>query len=66
MSQNLMNKTIELLKTRPRQLTYADVAKGASVTESWLKWFISDKCEAPDVNKVERVYNYLNGTPLNV
>lgn len=62
----LRDKVLDMLANRPRNVTLKDIAKGADVPEPWLKTFAAGRIPDPSVNRVEVLYNYLNGKPLNV
>lgn len=62
----LRDKVLELLASRPRNTTYKDVAEATGLPEPWLKKFAANEIKDPSVNRVETLYNYLTGTPLNV
>lgn len=62
----LRDKVLDLLANRPRNVTLKDIATGADVPEAWLKVFAAGRIADPSVNRVEVLYNYLNGKPLNV
>jgi hypothetical protein len=62
----LRDKVLTLLEERPRSLTLKDVAEGSGLPEAWLKSFASRKINDPSVNRVETLYTYLTGKPLDV
>jgi len=62
----LRGKVLDLLSKRPRSMTYRDIAEATELPEPWLKTFAAGKISDPSVNRIETLYNYLTGTPLNV
>ena len=62
----LRAKVLELLDNRPRTVTLKDIAEGSGLPEAWLKTFAAGKIADPSVNRVETLYTYLTGKPLNV
>ena len=63
----LLTKTIELLQNRSVQLTLDRVAEDCDVTASWLSLLLSKTPPAEaGVNKVQRLYEYLSGKPLEL
>ena len=64
---SLINKTLHLLRNRPRTLTLAQVEKETGISEHWLKRFASEKSISdPSVNTIEKLYNYLSDDELQV
>lgn len=62
----LRAKVLELLGNRPRNMTYKDIADATDLPEPWLKTFAAGRIADPSVNRVETLYNFLTGKPLNV
>lgn len=62
----LRDKVLELLRERPRSMTYKKIAEDTDIPEGWLKVFAGGNIDDPSVNRVETLYNYLSGQPLNV
>ena len=64
----LYEKTIELLKNRPRDKTLKSISEDTGINLSWLRSFgqgrIKDK--GPSVFTVEKLYEYLSGQKLKV
>jgi hypothetical protein len=60
--ESLHEKTLRLLKESPKST--ADIANGAEVNFYWLRKYRSGGFEDPSVNRVQKVYEYLTGTPL--
>jgi len=63
--------TRELLKTRPRELTYADISqsaasKGGDLSISWINSFMSTPNTGFSVAKVELLYVILSGKDLSL
>ena len=58
---SLLDKTRELLKQRRenQRLTLPMIAKGAGVSEPWLKAFLSDSIDDPGVRKVQALHDFL-------
>ena len=62
----LYGRTLELLKERSRSVTLKNISEATGLPEPWLKTFAQEKVADPSVNRVEILYAYLNGKPLNV
>ena len=62
----LCEKTLELLKNRPRPKTYELIGEAIDIKPSWIESFAQRRIEEPGVQKVERLYEYLKGEPLKV
>jgi phage gp36-like protein len=68
----LHTKTQELVRNRPRALTYRLLAERANdllpddeqITPAWLEQFATGRIKAPSVNKVQRLFEVLSGKPL--
>ncbi len=66
MAYSLKEKTQILLNDRPRKLTLKDISADTGLSKHWLQKF-SGKCiPHPSVDRVEKLYNYLNGKDLVV
>jgi hypothetical protein len=62
---NLKDKTLHLLKNRPRTLTLAQIEDDTGIGEAWLKRFSSERSiQDPSVNTIETLYNYLSDEKL--
>lgn len=64
-SVSLLERTLYLVRNRPVTVTYAMIAAETGVSAHWLKMFASGNITDPGVNKIEKLYEYLNGSPLN-
>lgn len=62
----LYNKTLELIKTRPRNLTFAEIEKRTGIKQSWLRAFSQGKIKDPSVNLIQSLYEFLTNTKLKV
>lgn len=62
----LLIKTQELLKNRPRTLTLEQVAVDTGLSIEWLGPFGREKIDDPSVRKVVTLYEYLSGRKLEV
>jgi predicted transcriptional regulator len=65
-SSKLLDKTLDLVRTRPRDVTYDQIATETEVSVSWLKKLVNGEIEHPSVCYVEAVYVYLNKKSLDV
>jgi hypothetical protein len=62
----LYKRTLELLAERSRSVTLRAISEETGLPEPWLKLVSRDQIADPSVNRVETLYAYLNGKPLNV
>lgn len=62
----LRDKTRILISKADRKLTYVVIAKATGLSEQWIGQFANGRLKAPDVGRVETLYNYLSDTPLKV
>lgn len=60
----LKDRTRELLKLLDRAITLKEIAQATGLSEQWVGMFSRDEIDAPDVGRVETLYNYLNKSPL--
>lgn len=60
----LHSKTLELLKAYP--LTLPAVYKDTGIPYYWLKKFKADEIADPSVNRVEKLYEYLTRSSIEV
>lgn len=60
----LSRKTRELLKSCG--IPYPDIFKATDIPENWLSRFAAGRIDDPSVNRVEALYTYLAGTPLEL
>ena len=51
---------------RPRVLTYEVIAEECNVSKRWLEQLAAGKIKEPSVCKVEAVYEFVTGKPLDV
>jgi len=67
MQNSLLLTTARLLRDRPKSLSLYDLAQELSVSVSWLSSLLSDDPpEGASVTKVEKLYNRLAPSPLNL
>jgi len=57
-----MRRTRELLVAT--NTPYIEICKITNISPHWLSLFANDQIPDPSVNRVEVLYNYLNGAPL--
>ena len=62
----LLTATTTLLKNRPHHVTYSDLEKLSGVPEAWIKAFGQGRMSNPSVVRVEKLYNALAPTPLEL
>jgi len=63
----LFEKTIDLLRNRPRHMTLQFLSKETDLKMSWLvKMAGSSPPQDPGVNMVEKLYSYLAGQELEL
>lgn len=60
----LMRRTRELLRTTAK--TQLDIFGDTGISPNWLTLFGTGRILNPSVNRVEALYNYLRGAPLEV
>lgn len=65
-SRQLLDKTLDLVRNRPREVSYEQIAAEAEVSISWLKKFVSGEIKEPSVCSVEAVYVFLAKKPLEL
>lgn len=68
-SPSLNDKTLELLRNRPRHVTYANIAEALAeicpqATEIWLQNYVAGRTTFPHADRVQAVYEYLSGNKL--
>ena len=57
----LKERTLKLVKTAPRSVSFADMARNIGVTAKWVSLFASGKIKNPGVDTVQKLHDYLNG-----
>ena len=62
----LVARTRVLLANRPRTVTYAHIATATGLKVRWLERFAVDDETDPACGKVETLYEFLTGSPLDV
>lgn len=62
----LYQRTFDLLARRSRTVTYADLSAITGVTEAWIQAFGQGRMTNPSVIRVEKLYNALSSTPLEL
>lgn len=68
-SVNLNDRTLELLRNRPRTLSYAKLAEAMkdihpAVTLSWIQQYAHGRYTFPPIDRVQALYEFLTGKPL--
>lgn len=59
-----MQRTLDLLETNT--ITHLEIYKATDISPNWLWQFATGCISDPSVNRIEVLYNFLNGTPLEV
>lgn len=65
----LLSVTLKLLKNRPEDVSYADISKATGLSIYWIINLNRDGkriAKSPDVNKVQRLYEYLSKRELEL
>ena len=62
----LTARTRALLAERPRTLTYAHIEAATGLRCRWLERFAADADYDPPAGRVETLYEFLTGSPLDV
>lgn len=68
---SLNERTLHLLRDRPRYLTYERLAQEIApacqgVTATWLFQYVNGRTAFPHVDRVQAVYEFLSGNKLFV
>lgn len=68
-SVKLTDKTLELLRNRPRTMTYATIAEAMKetcpqITASWLHQYVNGRHRFPHTDRIQALYEFLAGKPL--
>ncbi len=62
----LFNKTLNLLRNRPKWMSFTTIEKETGISKDWLKKFSQGKISNPGVNTIQELYEYLSGDYLDV
>lgn len=62
----LEEKTIELYAKLPRNISDSDIAKATGLSSSWIATFIKGKAKRMDAGRIEALYAFVNGKPLEL
>lgn len=62
MSRSLKYRTLELLQKSP--LSDKDISRQIGVSQPWVRMFREGDIKAPNVDTVQRLYEFLHGAPL--
>jgi hypothetical protein len=61
----LLSATQQLLKNRPRSLTFSNINRDLpELNRVWLSRMANGRIKETDVNRVQKLYEYLTGKPL--
>lgn len=60
MNDNLLDRTLELIKGRPDDLSLPELAKGAGVKYDWLTALLYGRIKHPSVVRIQRVHDFLS------
>ena len=52
-------QTIEMLRNRPRKVTFDVIAEATGIENGWLRSFATGRIKGADFNRVEVLYAYL-------
>jgi len=63
---SVIDEARDLLKRRPRTMTYAEIEKDTGIKESWLKAFACGNLENPSFITIESLVKYLSGKDIKV
>jgi lambda repressor-like predicted transcriptional regulator len=58
-SAPLLARTLSLVKSAPRNVTYTMMAEAIGVSVAWVSRFADDKIPDPGVKRVQRLHDYL-------
>jgi hypothetical protein len=58
-SGDLLSRTIYLVKTAPRHISYAAMAKAINVDRAWITRFHQGQFENPGIKQVQALHDYL-------
>jgi hypothetical protein len=61
LSACLCERTQQLVKTRPANVSYDDLSRSAKVSKRWIEAFANDRIPDPSCRRVERLYEVLTG-----
>jgi len=61
---SLLERTIQLLQDRPRNMTYADIEDATGLKAPWLSMIHRNLIPEPSVNAIQRLYEFLSDSPL--
>jgi hypothetical protein len=59
-------RTIDLLKTRPREKSLAVICRDTGLPRAWLVDIMGNGERSPSVDRIEILYEYLSGTNLDI
>lgn len=59
-------RTLELVRELPRTTTLTEVAEATSLPLAWVTAFSRGEIVAPNVNRVQILFEHLAGRPLEV
>jgi hypothetical protein len=62
----LQARTLELLKNRPISLTLKKLSEETGLPEGWLHSIIKFPMMSSSAHRIEVLFNYLNGKPLDI
>ena len=59
-STSLLDKTLQLVRNRPRTMTYDHIASETGLKKAWLEAFAAGRIPDPGVRKVETLFAFLS------
>lgn len=62
----LVERVIELLHNRNYKVTIRQISEKTSIPEGWIKQLQRGKINEPSCPRIEKLYEYLTGTEINV
>jgi hypothetical protein len=65
-STSLRRKTLELVQNRPARIKLKTIADDLGLPMAWLSAFSRGELEAPNVDRVQLIWEYMTGRELDV
>ena len=59
-STSLLEQTLQLVRNRPRSMTYDHIAAETGLKKTWLEAFAAGRIPDPGVRKVEALHAFLS------
>jgi hypothetical protein len=60
----IVERSQELVRNRPRPITFRVIEEGTGISPRWLTDFTNGRITEPSAQRIQKLYEFLTGQPL--